>query len=125
MYLTASKFVSHAWAKSVAGMLPDLSERLDGGDRRLPTFDSYDFAIDFDRALCLGKYPHHLSIILETPDGMSKQFLQPAWVLQFGGREVPNTSLKVFAISVHAAEGNFVAENESEVDLIGGNFDLA
>jgi hypothetical protein len=63
--------------------MPDLSEGLDGRGRRLPTFSGRDFAIDFDRALSLGEYPHHLSIIFETPDGMSKQPLQPAWVLQF------------------------------------------
>jgi len=56
---------------------------------------------------------------------MRKQSLQPAGVLQFGGGKVLDTSLKVFAVGVHAAEGNFVAENESEVDLIGGDFDLA
>src|SRR6516225_6313297 len=99
--------------------MPERSDRLDSRGCYLRTFDGCDFAIDFDRALCLGKYPHHLSIIFEPPDGMSKQTLQPARVLQFSGGEILNTSLKVFAVGVDAAEGDFVAENEAEIDLIG------
>src|SRR5215467_10219086 len=106
-------------------MIPDSIERLDCRYRLQRTLDGCDFAIDFDRAPCLGKYPHHLSKIVETSDGMSKQPLQPAWVLQFGGGEILNTSLKIFAVGVDASEGNFVPEDEAEVDLVRGNFDLA
>ena len=109
-------------------MMLDLNERLDGRGRRLPTLDGRDFAIDLDQSLCLGKHPDHLSIIFETPDRMSKQPLQPAWVLQFGGREFLDTSLKVFAISVHAVrlrscdfpsdDGNFGGAQSKSPPLI-------
>ena len=106
-------------------LMPDLSERLDRRGRGLPTFDRRDFAIDLDRSLCFGQYPHHFGVALEALHWMGKQLPQPAWVLQFGGRKVLNTSLEVFAVSVDAPEGNFVPEDETEIDLIGGNFDLA
>src|SRR6516165_7874901 len=90
----------------------------------LRTFDRRDFAKDLDGSLGFGEQANHLCVVLQSFHGVGKQFLQPARILEFRCRQVLYACFKILAICVDAAEGDLVAENKTEIDLISGNLKL-